>query len=158
MSQKIPETWAEQRQFEQKLRDESRKVFFTKLLSRHRSRADAAKAAGIERGTLRRDLVRLGLADIARGGIRPDLYADCAERGMSRSEAAEALGITVSKVSYAARRFGLKFRPAPRGTSDLAYLTESEREDYRLLRRKGGMSRDEAMQSIGRADLIGGAK
>ncbi len=39
----------------------------------------------------------------------------------------------------------------------LAMLTPAQRADYDLLRGKGKMTRAEALESIGRADLIGGA-
>lgn len=87
-------------------------------------------------------------------------WAECAAAGMSQREAAEARQVSISAAKMAAKRLGLTFRPVPKKealnrpeVNPLVLLTPTERADYDLLKR-AGHSRNDALRSIGRGDLI----
>ena len=102
----------------------------------------------------------------------PTTWEQCAAAGMSLTAAARHLGRTVSAGSIYAKRHGVSFQRdtefaernrermkalnADPEFNPLSALTREERADYDLLVKKGGMKRDEALKSIGRADLIRG--
>lgn len=95
-------------------------------------------------------------------------WQQCAEAGMSLTQAALHLGKSVSSGSAFAKRHGFQFRPgyerrrermkalnADPEFNPLAALSQIERADYDILRKKGGLSRAAALKAIGREDLMG---
>jgi len=100
-----------------------------------------------------------------------DAYRACAEGGLSATQAAERLGVSKSAVYVAAKRYGLIFaRDYSRNCeayrermkalnadpeyNPLVMLTAAERADYDLCVSKGRMTRQEALASIGRSDIM----
>lgn len=90
-------------------------------------------------------------------------WRECAEAGMSLTEAAKHLGRCNARGCYIAKRHGLKFRvtrvsrkerkpTVPRGVR--AILTDKQRAEYDALVRSKGYRKAEALQTIGRIDLV----
>lgn len=91
-----------------------------------------------------------------------------ARAGKTRAEAADELGVSYWVVGNIARRSGITFRHAleeatPRKTTPIGLLvkagvadllTTQERLDVRVLVRKGKYSAVEALQLVGRHDLV----
>jgi hypothetical protein len=100
----------------------------------------------------------------------PTNWRECAEAGMSLSEAARHLGKPVSSGWAYARRHGFAFVQnqeknrerhrermrrlhADPARNPLVLLTPAEREDYDVCMR-AGRTRAEALRAIGREDLL----
>lgn len=110
--------------------------------------------------------------------LTADQWRACFDKGMTASEAAKALGRDSSSAARVAKRLGYDLpdgrrtaaaraacrerrrgkAPRQRKPTLREQLTDAERADFDLLRRKGGYRRDQALAAIGRADLIGGAR
>jgi hypothetical protein len=119
--------------------------------------SEAARARCVSASTAFRAAQRRGLTFRAWRGHTDETKAKIGAAGRGRKLSDE----TKARISAALRgrkhtdETKAKMSAAKRGRSPLAALTEAERADYDILRRKGGQSRAEALRAIGRADLAG---
>lgn len=97
----------------------------------------------------------------------PDRLRYAVAQGWGVSELAGKLGRSVSAVSLAQGRHGIRL-PDKRRSADegvvqngptgnpLSRLSDAERADYDVLKTRGKMTRAEALAAIGRGDLLEG--
>ena len=97
-------------------------------------------------------------------------WEECAAAGMTKAEAARAMGVYHSAAGSYAKRHGLAFRNGRKSNGAnfrnqpniggrvnriLSQMTPQERDNYRALRRPPAKrSIEDALRLVGRADLI----
>lgn len=91
-----------------------------------------------------------------------------AKSGVTRADAAKAMGVSYWVVANMSRHLGVTFthgleKPTPRKTTPIGALvragvadelTAQQRLDVRILVRRGGYSAQEALEAVGRSDLM----
>lgn len=80
---------------------------------------------------------------------------DLAAAGVSQAEAARRIGCSPANVSQLAVVHGISFARPRRQQWPYVKLTSGEASTYRHLTRGKGFLRDEALELVGRSDLIG---
>ena len=87
--------------------------------------------------------------------IPRDAVRLCAELGLTATETTVVLGCSGTSARVIARETGARFTRARAGHwAGLGLLTRQQRADYETARRKG-FRRDEALEVVGRAELVG---
>lgn len=104
-----PCTWAE---FQRRER-EARRKWLVSVFEQGESVAECADAVGVSACNLYHMSKTLGVPHPKKDTSKK--YRRCAKAGMTQAEAARSLGVSTWTVSWAARKFNIKFKPGRSG-------------------------------------------